>query len=242
MTIESVLNQGYPDLEYIVVDGGSTDGTIDILKRYSGRLKWVSEKDSGQANAINKGLGMCTGDIIGYLNSDDTYEAGALKKVSEFFAKNPSCAWLTGLCRIIDERGRDIRRPVGLYKNLLLRFFNTYTTLLISNYISQPATFLRKGVFKGHGPFDEKEARVFDYEYWLRVGRVSMPCVLWECLASFRVYPETKTSAGFRSAFKEELCVARRYSGSRIVNAAHYLNYASIIVAYSLFQRLGKRP
>ncbi len=103
-TIRSVLEQGYPNLEYIVMDGGSTDGTIDILRKYEGRLTWVSDKDKGQADAINKGITRSTGDIIAYLNSDDIYETGALRKAADHFSAHPDDRWLTGQCRIIDVR------------------------------------------------------------------------------------------------------------------------------------------
>ena len=87
-TILSVLNQNYPNLEYIIMDGGSTDNTVEILKKYSDKIIWKSEKDNGQSGAINKGLKMATGDIVTYLNSDDIYELGTFEKIAEFFQKN----------------------------------------------------------------------------------------------------------------------------------------------------------
>ena len=104
-TIQSVLSQNYPDLEYIVVDGGSTDGTVDILKRYEGRLKWTSEKDKGQADAINKGIDRSTGEIIAYLNSDDIYEPEALRKVAEYFILPNQSFCLRQLLRVIISQG-----------------------------------------------------------------------------------------------------------------------------------------
>src|SRR3989337_3055433 len=89
-TIRSVLGQGYPDLEYIVVDGGSTDETLAILRKYEKDLRWISEKDQGQSDAINKGIRMSTGQVIAYLNSDDVYEPGALSKVAASFSSHPS--------------------------------------------------------------------------------------------------------------------------------------------------------
>ena len=102
-TILSVLNQDYKDIEYIIMDGGSTDGTVEILKKYSDHIIWKSEKDNGQSDAINKGLKMATGDIVAYLNSDDTYQPGAFKEVATFFEKNPDKKWVYGKCLIINE-------------------------------------------------------------------------------------------------------------------------------------------
>lgn len=235
-TIKSVLTQDYPDLEYIVVDGGSTDETVGILKGYGGSLRWVSEKDRGQTDAINKGIRMSSGDIVAYLNSDDVYEKGALKRVSEYFIAHPEARWATGLCRIIDEDGGERRGAITAYKNFLLRRYS-YNILLVANFISQPSTFLRRDLFSEFGLFDEKEDRVMDYEFWLRVGRSYPPGIIDGYLASFRVHYRSKTSSDFRKTFREELQVARRYSGSRLINALHYLSYLGILAAYTAINR-----
>ena len=109
-TILSVLNQNYFDLEYIIMDGGSTDGTTEILKKYSDKIIWKSEKDSGQSDALNKGLKIATGYIVAYLNSDDTYELGTLKKIAEFFQNNLGKKWVYGKCKIINEN--EVNFPV----------------------------------------------------------------------------------------------------------------------------------
>ena len=230
-TIRSVLDQNYPSLEYIVVDGGSQDGTIDILKKYERRLKWISEKDEGQADAINKGILMATGDIIAYLNSDDVYEPGALQRVAEYFAAHPEAMWLTGKCRIIDEYDREIRGMITAYKNFLLRHYS-YEMLLVTNPISQPATFWRRGLVREFGLFDINEHLVMDYEYWLRIGRRYSPGILNGYLARFRVHGRAKTVSTNFSNFKQELAVAKKYSGSITVRVLHYANYAIIVSAY----------
>lgn len=129
-TIQSVFSQGYPYLEYLVIDGGSTDGTIDILKKYEGRLSWISGPDSGQTNAINKGLRLATGEVVAFLNSDDLYEPGALLTVGEFFASRPEAVWLTGMCINIDQSGKEIRQRTRLYKNFWLGL-HSYSILQI---------------------------------------------------------------------------------------------------------------
>lgn len=231
-TIESVLGQGYPDLEYLVMDGGSTDGTIEILKGYGSRLKWVSEKDRGQSDAINKGIRRSTGEIVAYLNSDDLYEKGALEKAARYFTSRPESLWMTGRCRIIDINGAEVRQAITAYKNFLLGRYS-YKMLLVTNFISQPATFMGRRAFDEFGLFDETQHRVMDYDYWLRLGKRQPPGVLEDYLASFRVHPGSKTSSSFKSTFREELEVARGYSGSSVINGLHYMSYLGICAAYA---------
>jgi glycosyltransferase involved in cell wall biosynthesis len=112
-TIDSVLGQEYPNLEYIIIDGGSTDGTVEIIKGYLGRLQWISERDNAQSDAINKGLRISTGEVVAFLNSDDIYEPGALEKVGQFFAKHREAKWVTGKCHTI--RCSSSAYPVSAY-------------------------------------------------------------------------------------------------------------------------------
>jgi len=230
-TIRSVLDQGYPNLEYLVIDGGSTDGTLDILKKDEDRLTWISEKDRGQADAINKGISRSTGDIIAYLNSDDVYEPNALKRVAEHFSAHPEAMWLTGQCRIIDEKDREIRRPITAYKNFLLRHYS-YPLLLVTNPVSQPATFWRRDLVEEFGLFDENEHLVMDYDYWLRIGKKYPLAVLDEYLAGFRVYAASKTSSSFLTTFRREMALARKHSSSTLLNLLHWISYISISAAY----------
>jgi glycosyltransferase involved in cell wall biosynthesis len=239
-TIRSILDQNYLNLEYIVMDGGSTDGTIDILKKYGERLKWISRPDEGQSDAINKGIAMATGDIIAYLNSDDVYEPGALERVAECFSAHPESMWLTGRCRIIDEDDYEVRKPITAYKNALLRCFS-YRLLLVTNPISQPATFWRRGIVEEFGAFDRGEHLVMDYEYWLRIGRKYRPAIVDDYLARFRVHAASKTSSSFLTTFRREMEIAKRYSDSTALNALHYLSYRGISSIYLLLNSLGGR-
>jgi glycosyltransferase involved in cell wall biosynthesis len=238
-TIRSILEQNYPGLEYIVMDGGSTDETLDILRQYENNLKWSSEKDAGQADAINKGIRLATGDIIAYLNSDDVLEPGALLRVAEYFAAHPEAMWLTGKCRIIDEHDREIRGMITAYKNFLLRHYS-YGMLLVTNPISQPATFWRREIMQEFGLFDVNEHLVMDYEYWLRIGRRYSPGILDEYLARFRVHGRAKTVSTNFSNFKQELAVAKKYSRSKAVRTLHYANYALIVTAYVSMAMLSR--
>jgi len=239
-TIDSVLGQGYPDLEYIVMDGGSTDETVDILKSYGERVKWVSEKDRGQSDAINKGIRRATGEIIAYLNSDDLYEKGSLDAVADYFTDNPASFWATGKCRIIDMKGVEVRKAITAYKNFFLSRYS-YKTLLVTNFISQPATFLRRRAFDELGLFDEGQHRVMDYDFWLRAGERQPPGFIDRYLASFRVYPASKTSSSFDKTFKEELEVARKHTDSAILNGLHYMSYLGICAAYRALDAAARK-
>ncbi|MEW6654845.1 MAG: glycosyltransferase family 2 protein, partial [Bacteroidota bacterium] len=169
-TILSVLNQNYPDLEYLVFDGCSNDGTQEILKKYSKDIKWRSEPDQGQSSAINKGLRICSGEIIGFINSDDQYEPSALLKVGNFFASHPEAMWVTGKCKIINEYEKEVFSFVSFYKHILLRFHHP-SLLGVVNYIPQPSTFWRREVLETVGFFDESLRYVMDYDYWFRLSQ-----------------------------------------------------------------------
>jgi len=233
-TIESILGQNYPDLEYIVMDGGSTDGTVEILKKYGSQILWKSEKDSGQSEAINKGLRMATGDIVAFLNSDDTYEPGSLQAVADYFNKKKDIMWAYGKCHIIDENDLEIRKPITWYKNLLLRKYS-YRKLLAENYISQPATFWRREVHKEIGYINEKEHFTMDYEFWLRLGQKFRAGVINKYIANFRMYDTSKSGSLSNPQFVDELRIARKFSGNyKLPIFLHQINYYKITWAYRL--------
>ena len=232
-TIESVLGQKYPDLEYLVMDGGSTDDTVEILKSYGGRLSWVSEKDRGQSDAINKGIRRATGEIIAYLNSDDLYEKGALEKAARYFMAPPGEPLADRQMQDNrHSRSRGKSRLITAYKNFLLSRYS-YNMLLVTNFVSQPATFIRRQAFDKYGLFDEAQHRVMDYDFWLRLGEEHDPGVINDYLASFRVHPGSKTSSSFKLTFKEELEVARKHTDSKVLNGLHYMSYLGICAAYT---------
>ncbi len=238
-TIKSVIHQDYPNFEYIVVDGGSTDETLELLKKYDNQLIWISEKDQGQADAINKGIRMSTGDIIAYLNADDKYESSAFKKVSEYFRINPSAMWLTGRCRMIDDEDCEIRRLITAYKNFLLHHYS-YPMLLITNPISQPATFWRREMIQEVGLFALHEHLVLDYGYWLRIGKRYLPLIIDDYLACFRIHKRSKTMRSNFSNFKQELAVSKNYSNSKIIHLMHYLNYLGIYLTYAFLEQANR--
>ena len=234
-TILSVLSQGYPNIEYLVMDGCSSDNTLQILEKYAGRLKWISEPDKGQTNAINKGLQMTTGSIVGFLNADDTLAPGALQKIAESFSTNQDIKWVTGKCYIVNEEGEEIRRSITNYKNLLLRL-RSFHLLFVTNYISQPATFWARTAFDELGPMDESLHYVMDYEYWLRLYSKYPPLFLPEYLAFFRVQRNSKTTRKGHSSIyiDEEKNIIQRYTSSYLPMFLHNTHRYIMTMIYSI--------
>jgi glycosyltransferase involved in cell wall biosynthesis len=213
-TIRSVLSQdGDFDLEYRILDGGSSDGTLAILRRYEDRLIWTSGPDKGQVDAINKGLRAATGDIAGWLNSDDVLLPGALAKVAAGFAKHPETEWLHGRCVIIDVDDRPIRAWVSRYKDFRARR-HRFENLLTENYVSQMTAFWRRDVHDQIGYLDPSLKLAFDYEFWLRLAKRGAPLYLKEGIACFRWYETSKSGASFEIQFQEDAAVAARHAPS----------------------------
>lgn len=187
-TLRSVLEQDYPRVEYLVIDGGSTDGSVEIIRRYAARLAyWVSERDKGQSDAINKGWARATGEIVAYLNSDDTYEPGALRIVGEYFAQHPETGMVFGHCHQINEHGT----RVGVLRANPFEL----RQLLYTNVIMQPTVFLRKAVLDDVGMLDADMGFAMDYDLWLRVALRHRIDALPVALANFRAHGASKSFA-----------------------------------------------
>jgi glycosyltransferase involved in cell wall biosynthesis len=214
-----------------VVDGGSTDGTLELLERAEG-IRWVSEPDRGLAHAMNKGLALATGEIVGELNADDVYVPGALRAVGEALAARPGAEWLTGRCPIVDAEGREIRKAVSAYKNALLRRYSL-GLYLTQNFISAPATFFRLAAVRQLGGFDERYRISVDYDLQLKLARRGDPIVLDRDLANFRMVEGTLSMSGFKTQFREHAEQARRHgTGHPLPVAANQVISAGIVAAY----------
>jgi glycosyltransferase involved in cell wall biosynthesis len=229
--IESVRAQGYPRLEHVVVDGGSTDGTVEILERSAG-VRYVSEPDDGRVDAVNKGLAMASGEVIAWLNADDRYYRGTLRAVGEAFAADPSARWVTGYCDIVDGDGAEIRHAVTAYKNWLLRHWS-YPLYLTQNFVSDPATFVRRDALDEAGPLDPRYPVAHDYDLWLRVARGHDPIVLRRTLSSFRMTEGTLSMEGFERQFREHAECARKHGeGHRLAVAVNRVTSRAIVLVY----------
>ena len=148
-TIQSVLSQEYPNIEYLVIDGGSTDETLDILRKYEDRLRWISEPDEGQSDAINKGFQLARGEVVAWLNSDDTFLPGAVSKAVNFLVTHPEVMMVYGEGYQIDEQGRVKGRFQATEP------FNLWRLIYYSDYILQQTVFMQKQVFKEVGMLDK---------------------------------------------------------------------------------------
>lgn len=207
-TILSVLEQDYPALEYFVIDGGSTDGSVEIIKKYADRLAgWVSEKDAGQTDAINKGFARATGSVLAWLNSDDTYRPGAICEAMDLLAEHPGWGMVYGDTRFIDGDGREIGKfPASQTDYDKLR--QGYV------HIPQQASFFRADLWKKVGPLDPSFFFAMDYDLWVRLARISDLVYVRRTWANFRLHGSAKTIAADDRCWPEMLRVHYRDGGS----------------------------
>jgi glycosyltransferase involved in cell wall biosynthesis len=210
-TMLSVLEQDYPNLEYIVVDGGSQDNSVDIIRKYENRLAWwISEKDDGQVDAINKGMQRATGDILAYLNSDDLYLPGTLQRVAEHFRANPDCGLVYGDYHLVDGGGKLLQRRRELPFD-----YTMGCCIGLGIIIPQPAAFWTRDTFSRVGLFDPSLHFAMDADYWLRTARITKIEHIPHFLAEFRMHAESKTGIHLdstTSAYREEFQAILRRS------------------------------
>jgi glycosyltransferase involved in cell wall biosynthesis len=200
-TIRSVICQDYPNIEYIIIDGGSKDGSVDIIRKYESQLSyWVSESDKGQTNAINKGLIQAKGEIIAYLNSDDLYTPDAIRTAADFFKTHPDIDMIYGDIIHIDQHSE---------------FINLHKTgkILLENYLScevylpQPTVFFRKRVIEKIGYFDDTLNLAMDLDYWITIFLYFQTEYIPDTLAKARIYPAAKSSAEKLKYLRERLYI-----------------------------------
>jgi len=215
-SIKSVLNQEYPNFEHIIIDGGSTDETIDVLKRYD-HLLWVSEKDSGQSEAINKGFKRAKGEIVGWLNSDDCYEPNAFNTIVDELNRDEGKYFVFGDCNLIDEKGKKVGFIGGKYrgKRSLIEYWK-------DAFIPQPSVFFRRNLLHEIGFLNESLHYAMDWDFWLRISEKYSLFYINKPLANFRIHGKQKT-AGYEIFEPELYEMSKKYWGSKY--SAKYCYY-----------------
>lgn len=207
-TILSVQNQTYKNIEHIVIDGGSSDQTIDILKKYSSSISWISEPDNGQTEAINKGIKISHGEIIAYLNSDDVYLQNTIKYIVDFFDKHPEIDMVYGDIIHINKQSQNIEEiKTGTIE------LEKYLTCVL--YLPQPTVFFRRNIIKKIGYFDEKLQLAMDLDYWVRIFINFKTAYLPANLAKARIYPEMKSSVRSHQYLDEKMYILEKTLSER---------------------------
>ena len=218
-TIQSVLVQDYPQIEYRIVDGGSTDGTVHVIKKYAHQLAgWVSEKDRGQTDAINKGFAQAKGDIVAWINSDDTYEPGAISAAVRYLQEHPDVGMVYGDCNYINESGDVVGQFHAAQTNYgLLRQGFTH--------IPQQTMFLRAELWKQVGPLDPSFYFAMDYDLWTRIAARAKINYVPQTWANFRLHTSGKTIVADDRCWPEMIKVHYRDGGSffSVIVAKYYL-------------------
>ncbi len=234
-TIQSILNQEYPNLEYIIMDGGSTDNSLEIIKKYSDKLfHWQSKKDNGQADAILRGFELCTGDVIGWVNSDDVLLPGALKEVGNYFLRNNDAEFLVGSSITIDENNNLGRTVRGIPIFNIGRSVNACQLMYWGCGFNQPASFWKREVYNIVGKIDASFYFSFDLDLFIRLTLLKRSARTSKFLAAFRVHSQSKTTLNDDIRLKENDRIYSRYK-SKIYNRVkveYYKNYYSHIASF----------
>lgn len=209
-TIQSVLNQKYPSIEYIIMDGGSSDGSLEIIKKYAPKIShWVSEKDRGQTDAINKGFTMAKGEVLAWLNSDDTLLPHAVEEAVSHLSSHPETGMVYGNANYIDENSRIIGKFPAAQTNLA-RLRRGYI------HIPQQAAFFRKTLWDQVGPLDYDFFFAMDYDLWVRLAAISELEYIPRTWANFRLHADAKTITADDQCWPEMLKVHFRNGGSKL--------------------------
>ncbi len=203
--INSILDQDYPDLELLVMDGGSTDETLSILAEFAERISWRSEADRGQSQAVNNGWRLASGEVLGWINSDDLLLPGALQTVADYFQNHLEAQWLYGKCHYIDAVGRYLRDYPARSYNF------DHLVKNVQNFIPQPAVFFRRQALGEIGFLNEDLHFVMDLDFWLRFGLRSPAHYLDVPLACLRVHQDAKSIAAFEKFSRELIEVIQAF-------------------------------
>lgn len=236
-TLESIVSQDYKNYEVIIQDGGSTDGTLEIIEKYAKKfpklIQYVSRKDGGQLDALNKGMKKAKGDILTYINADDFYTKNAFKEISNAYKNNPESLWFAGRGIVVDGNNREIAKPITTYKNFLLSK-NSYSLLLMTNYLMQPSVFIARKAYKKYGPFTGNKKFVLEYDLWLKIGQDQMPVVVDKVLTKFRFEPGTISATQSKYLLECDEEVVKRYTTNGAILMVHQLHNSARLFVSSI--------
>ncbi len=219
-TIESVLAQNYQNWEHIIVDGGSNDETVSIIKQYP-HLKWISEKDNGSVFALNKGIKMATGDIIGWLNSDDFYEKNIFQDVADAF-ENLKFNFISGNQNFVDKEKKMV------LEDFSLKFDFKYLTKFDPYVIRTPATFYSKKILEKVGYFDESYKIVFDYDMFVKILKIEEMKFVNKTFTNYRFHENTLSLNNVKQQVKELLEISKKH-GRKMTDHITILLYKTLI-------------
>lgn len=205
----SVKGQEYPELEHIVVDGGSTDGSVEVLKKYDSSIRWISEPDNGQSDAINKGFTEAKGEIIGWLNSDDLYLPGAVEKAVNELTNNPGIGAVYGYAKKINDIGEETGE-------LLSPAYDRQKLFRSPDFIWQPTVFMRRAVLEKAGYLDESLNYIMDFDLWLRIGMIADFKLIPDFLAAYRYHEGAKSVALEEKFWPELRSLYKKYDHMKI--------------------------
>jgi glycosyltransferase involved in cell wall biosynthesis len=236
-TILSVLNQNYDNIEYIIIDGGSSDNTINIIKKYEHKIKyWISENDDGQTDAINKGFERSSGDILCWLNSDDVYLPGTIQNIVNYFNTNPTIDVVYGDLEIIDKSGL----VLGIKKVIPYSF---RSQLFTASLIPQPSSFWRASVTNRIGILNENYHYQMDYEYFVRMGAYNLNFgIIKKSLTQFRLHVGSKTITEYKKLFFiDQIEIQSRYihtflQNKRILIILKYLYKLKVFIFRAIYR------
>ena len=233
-TLASIVNQNYDNYEVFVQDGGSNDGSVQVIKKYvkkyPNKFFLSTGEDGGQLNAINKGMEQTKGDIVTFINADDYYGPNAFSLVAEKYRSSSKSSWYVGFGSIVDHNNQEIAHLVSLYKKLLL-IINSRVLLLVTNYLMQPSVFLSKEYYQKYGPFSGNSSFVTEYDLWLKIAMVKMPIIIHKNISFFRIEPNTKTMTMGSRLLAEDEKIVKRYTTNKLILFLHKLhNIARLVV------------
>ncbi len=213
-SLDSILRQSYPDFEILVVDGGSIDNSLEVLRKYQEICKSlyvISTKTEGAVDHINIGMQIAKGDIVAWLSADDTYEPGCFEAVAKCFFNRPRVQWMYGKVQIIDSGDKEVRGIITKAKEMLQPRYS-YPALQCVSFISEPSVFMRTGFYYRIGEYNKDLPLTADYEYWLRAGMLSRPVFVNRYLANWRAHTGSTSVNNYKEQMLQAYQVQKRFS------------------------------